>query len=165
MVTVGVSGVVQAVIEALQGRLVGAPSGTRQRVRCPFVEHHKHGDEHPSAWLNLKTGWVNCAVCGSYSPQQVLQRLGENVPSSPAPVQQTIDLQAVWQSLPTNPPYALQRGLHPTTCIAYGLRGGDSWHVPAGALAIPHLDERLRVVAIKYRLPAGEQRYGAVKGS
>ncbi|GIV53471.1 MAG: hypothetical protein KatS3mg038_3992 [Candidatus Kapaibacterium sp.] len=69
--------------ELLRSRFVGAPRGHRQPLHCPFTENHRNGDRHPSAWLNLKTGWVNCAVCGAHRPEEVLKRFGaENAHSN-----------------------------------------------------------------------------------
>lgn len=158
----------------LQGRFVGSPNGNRQRLHCPFVHNHKNGDANPSASLNLETGWLDCAVCGAFSPKAILRFLGDEdgwqveaasharppKPKSESPPKP--DFEQLWSSLV--PLEIKWRGLLPSVLKIYDVRIGLGKHVPDAAMAFPYYDGS-RIIGIKYRLPLGEQRYSAIAGS
>lgn len=184
---------VERVLEVLRGRFVGAPSGNRQRLRCPFEANHKHGDRTPSASVNLKTGWIDCYVCGSHSPQEILQLFGvaNGVGGSKvsarggryarkqnaAPEARTAAKtgapslrEALDAPMATSP----WRGLSTITLATYQVR-----QMPNGWIALPYftyvegdvdaegvpLPTTGDCVAVKYRLPSGQLRYVSAPGS
>lgn len=165
---------VDDVVAALGNRLVGAPNGDKWRVRCPNGWQHKNDDNHPSAWLNMVTGWVNCAVCGAIEPQRVVQLMAARrqgivgLTERPTKAPPGHNLQDLYDRLPTaaGSEIARQRCISDEACAVYGLRIGDGDCIPKGALVLPYVDEHGSIVGLKYRLPEGYgQRYGAVRGS
>lgn len=168
---------VRTVTDRLRPRFVGTPDGNRQRLHCPFEVNHKHGDRNPSAVLNLATGWLDCYVCGSFSPSTVLEATGGAI--RPAPVRRsavrraatpkatrpTGNLGDVYARLSPAPvPAATERGLSAGVQRWFGLRGGNGTDVPAGAIAIPYFDGG-KCIGIKYRTTDPSRRYAAVTGS
>lgn len=184
---------VERVLEVVRGRFVGAPSGNRQRLRCPFEANHKHGDRTPSASVNLKTGWIDCYVCGSHSPQEILQLFGGAggagaskvvvrgaeyaQKQNAAPEARTAAKtgapslrEALDAPLRTSP----WRGLSTLTLATYQVR-----QMPNGWIALPYftyvegdgdadgvpLPASGDCVAVKYRLPSGQLRYVSAPGS
>ncbi|GIV56314.1 MAG: hypothetical protein KatS3mg040_1082 [Candidatus Kapaibacterium sp.] len=183
------------VVERLRGRFVGAPRGNRQPLHCPFVENHRNGDRHPSAWLNLETGWLNCSVCGAHRPEDVLQRLqASNVPppvrstgqrqTTQPGARQASKVPAIEAALAAPLLTTTWRGLTPQTLERYDVR-----RMPNGWVAMPYYElsfsactcedacsedaecsccaapTTTRCVAVKYRLPSGQLRYLSAPGS
>lgn len=155
------------VVKMLSPRFVGVAKNYRQLLRCPFPERHKHGDRSPSATLNLNTGYVDCWVCGTITPEQILQRY--NAETSVGQSNVTLsnkNLSEILATLPTGAAVAERRGIKPFAASAFELRAGDGVHIPADAIVIPYIDEQYRVHAIKYRRTTNSgQRYGSVSGS
>lgn len=181
--------------ELLRSRFVGAPRGNRQPLHCPFVENHRNGDRHPSAWLNLETGWLNCSVCGAHRPEDVLQRLqASNVPppvrstgqrqTTQPGARQASKVPAIEAALAAPLLTTTWRGLTPQTLERYDVR-----RMPNGWVAMPYYElsfsactcedacsedaecsccaapTTTRCVAVKYRLPSGQLRYLSAPGS
>lgn len=49
----------------LEGKGFRIPSGFGWRkMRCINADGHPRGDRHPSASINLQTGYYNCFACG-----------------------------------------------------------------------------------------------------
>jgi hypothetical protein len=181
--------------ELLRSRFVGAPRGHRQPLHCPFVENHRNGDRHPSAWLNLATGWLNCSVCGVHRPEDVLQRLGAS--NAPPPrrstgqhrttqpeARQASKVPTIEAALAAPLATTTWRGLTPQTLQQYDVR-----HMANGWMAMPYYElsnsactcegscsdaaecsccaapTTTKCVAVKYRLPSGQLRYVSAPGS
>lgn len=43
---------------------------------CPYPDHHQHADQHPSFGFNIRTGYGNCFLCGSFSLKDLCPALG-----------------------------------------------------------------------------------------
>ena len=52
------------------------PRGDWLNGVCPFPEHHKHADRHPSFGFNIKTGYGFCHVCGTLLLRDLCPTLG-----------------------------------------------------------------------------------------
>lgn len=159
------------VVKMLSSRFVGPAKNHRQLLHCPFPEQHKHGDRSPSATLNLNTGYVDCWVCGTITPEQILQRynaetsVGQSVGQSNGTLPNK-NLSEILATLPSGAAVAERRGIKPFAANAFELRAGDGVHIPVDAIVIPYIDEQYRVHAIKYRHTTNTgQRYGSVSGS
>lgn len=167
------------VIEALRGRFVGRPNGVWQRLRCPYISNHKHGDRHPSASLNLETGWIFCYVCGRHSPEETAALLkGQSCPvgrnyrwSNPSREgeRRIVNLTDAYRRLQeaTACTYLQQRGITGAAIAAYDVRIGDGVFAPCGSVCFPYIDLSGNVIGVKYRYTHDnvQQRYGAVRGS
>ncbi|MBK9748909.1 MAG: hypothetical protein J0M07_14060 [Anaerolineae bacterium] len=69
------SHLITRVSEALIG-LGCKPHGDWLNGACPFPEHHKHADRHPSFGYNTKTGYGFCHVCGTLLLKDLCPALG-----------------------------------------------------------------------------------------
>ena len=55
---------------------LGVKRDKRGHVRCPFPEHHKHGDAHPSAGIFVLKNKLHCFVSGeSWSTIDLVMKL------------------------------------------------------------------------------------------
>jgi hypothetical protein len=55
---------------------LGVKRDKRGHVRCPFPEHHKHGDAHPSAGIFVLKKKLHCFVSGeSWSTIDLVMKL------------------------------------------------------------------------------------------
>lgn len=52
------------------------PRGDWLNGACPFPQHHKHADHHPSFGFNRKTGYGFCHVCGTLLLKDLYPALG-----------------------------------------------------------------------------------------
>ena len=43
---------------------------------CPFPQHHKHGDQHPSFGFNVRSGYGFCHICGTLLLKHLCAALG-----------------------------------------------------------------------------------------
>ncbi len=165
--------------ELLRSRFVGVARGSRQPLHCPFVENHRNGDRHPSAWLNLETGWLNCSVCGAHRPEDVLQRLqASNVPppvrstgqrqTTQPGARQASKVPAIEAALAAPLLTTTWRGLTPQTLERYDVR-----RMPNGWVAMPYYELSFSACTCEdacsedaeYRLPSGQLRYLSAPGS
>jgi DNA primase len=63
---------------------LGVKRDKRGHVRCPFPEHHKHGDAHPSAGIFVPKNKLHCFVSGeSWSTIDLVMKL-RGVPNGEA---------------------------------------------------------------------------------